>query len=122
VTVFAAIDHSPPDFVGTPHRQERRRFEPRWSRPAIAAGLQLHHDHGSVYVSDDFQNEISFRGMESSPAIVRQPEGNGCIEPLRFAPLKSSFCGSDASAISRNTGHSGRSSEIVTTIMGFCIA
>ena len=46
----------------------------------IAAGLWLRHDHGSVYMSDDFQKEIRFLGMESSPSFVRQPEGNGCIE------------------------------------------
>src|SRR5439155_9404236 len=45
-----------------------------------AVGLRLRHDHGSVYMSKDFQNEIRFLGMESSPAYVRQPEGNGCIE------------------------------------------
>jgi transposase InsO family protein len=31
-------------------------------------------------MSDDFQSEIKFLGIESSPAFVRQPEGNGCIE------------------------------------------
>ena len=41
---------------------------------------RLRHDHGSVYMSDDFQKEIRFLGMESSPSFVRQPEGNGCIE------------------------------------------
>jgi len=38
-------------------------------------------------MSDDFQNEIRFVGMESSPSYVRQPEGNGCIERL-FPTLK----------------------------------
>src|SRR5204863_1969832 len=52
-----------------------------------AVGLRLRHDHGSVYMSDDFQNEIRFLGMESSPAFVRQPEGNGCIERF-FRTLK----------------------------------
>ena len=32
------------------------------------------HDHGSQYMSDDFQAEIAFLGMESSPSFVRQPE------------------------------------------------
>ena len=32
------------------------------------------------YTSYDFQDEISFLGIESSPSFVRQPEGNGCIE------------------------------------------
>jgi putative transposase len=31
-------------------------------------------------MTDDFQKEIRFLGMESSPSFVRQPEGNGCIE------------------------------------------
>jgi putative transposase len=52
-----------------------------------AAGLQLRHDHGSVYMSNDFQTEIKFVGIESSPAFVRQPEGNGCIERF-FRTLK----------------------------------
>ena len=38
-------------------------------------------------MSDDFQNEIRFLGIESSPAFVRQPEGNGCIERF-FRTLK----------------------------------
>lgn len=38
-------------------------------------------------MSDDFQREIRFLGMESSPAFVRQPEGNGCIERF-FRTLK----------------------------------
>ena len=45
-----------------------------------AAGLQLRHDHGSQYVSHHFQAEICFLGIESSPAFVREPEGNGCAE------------------------------------------
>ena len=40
-----------------------------------ATGLQLRHDHGSQFMSDDFQNEIRFLGIESSPAFVREPEG-----------------------------------------------
>ena len=31
-------------------------------------------------MSDDFQNKLAFLGIESSPAFVREPEGNGCIE------------------------------------------
>ncbi len=29
---------------------------------------------------DDFQNELEFLGLESSPAFVREPEGNGFTE------------------------------------------
>ena len=38
-------------------------------------------------MSDDFQNEIRFLGIVSSPAFVREPEGNGCIERF-FKTLK----------------------------------
>jgi putative transposase len=31
-------------------------------------------------VSHHFQAEVRFLGIESSPAFVRQPEGNGCAE------------------------------------------
>jgi len=46
----------------------------------VATGLFLRHDHGSQYMSDDFQAEIRFLGIESTPAFVRAPEGNGCAE------------------------------------------
>ena len=38
-------------------------------------------------MSGDFQNERAFPGVESSPAFVREPEGNGCIERF-FRTLK----------------------------------
>ena len=47
---------------------------------AIAGGLELRHDHGSQFVADDFQREVAFLGIASSPAFVREPEGNGCVE------------------------------------------
>jgi transposase InsO family protein len=31
-------------------------------------------------MSDDFQQELSFLGMTSSPSFVREPEGNGVAE------------------------------------------
>ena len=43
-------------------------------------GLTLRHDHGSQYLSDAFQSELAFLGIESSPAFVRAPQGNGCAE------------------------------------------
>ena len=99
VTIFAAIDHCTAECVGIHAVKKATRFEAiepirqgirehcgAFSR-GCAAGLCLRHDHGSVYMSDDFQNEIRFLGMESSPAFVRQPEGNGCIERF-FRTLK----------------------------------
>jgi transposase InsO family protein len=46
----------------------------------VAKGLKLRHDNGSQYVAHDFQDEIDFLGIESSPSFVRAPEGNGCAE------------------------------------------
>ncbi len=46
----------------------------------VASGLRLRHDHGSNYLADDFQREIKFFGIESSPSFVREPEGNGVAE------------------------------------------
>ena len=42
---------------------------------AIARGLAV-----SQYMSHHFQKEIAFLGIESSPAFVWAPEGNGCAE------------------------------------------
>jgi transposase InsO family protein len=47
---------------------------------AIAASLALRHDHGLQGMSDAFQGELTFLGIESSPAFVWAPEGNGCAE------------------------------------------
>jgi putative transposase len=99
VTVFAAIDHYSADCVGIHVVKKATRFEALEPiRQGVrehfgtfsagsAAGLRLRHDHGSVYISDDFQTEIKFIGIESSPSFVRQPEGNGCIERF-FRTLK----------------------------------
>jgi transposase InsO family protein len=99
VTVFAAIDHCTADCVGIhavkkasrfealePIRQGVREYFGVFSAGA-AEGLKLRQDHGSVYMSDDFQSEVKFLGIEPSPAFVRQPEGNGCIERF-FRTLK----------------------------------
>lgn len=40
----------------------------------------MRHGNGSQYVSRHLQTELTFLGIESSPPIVRSPEGNGCIE------------------------------------------
>jgi transposase InsO family protein len=45
-----------------------------------ATGLSIRHDHGSAYMSDGFQRELSYPGITSSPSFVREPEGNGAAE------------------------------------------
>jgi putative transposase len=90
--VFVAVDHGSAECVGVhasgradrfqalqPLRQAMRERFGGFAKGA-AAGLQLRHDHGSQYVSHDFQAELRFLGIESSPAFVREPEGNGCAE------------------------------------------
>ena len=90
--VFVAVDHCSAECVGVHASRSADRFEAlepvrqavreRFGAFAkgIAAGLRLRHDHGSQYVSPHFQGEIRFLGVESSPAFVREPEGNGCAE------------------------------------------
>jgi transposase InsO family protein len=92
VTVFAAIDHCTAECVGIhaaksatrwealePIRQGVRRSFGAYGE-GVATGLKLRHDHGSQYMSDAFQRELLFLGIEASPSFVRAPEGNGCIE------------------------------------------
>ena len=50
------------------------------SAQAWPTGCDLRHDHGSNYLADDFQQEVAFFGIESSPSFVREPEGNGVAE------------------------------------------
>ena len=52
----------------------------RIHRARLARGLKLRHDHGSNYMSGDFQDEIECLGIEASPSFVREPEGNGVAE------------------------------------------
>jgi len=53
----------------------------------VAGGRKMHHDHGSPYMRDDWHAELRCLGSVSSPAFVRQPEGNGSVERF-FRTLK----------------------------------
>ena len=90
--VFVAVDHCSAECVGLhaarratrfealePIRQGVRRCFGAFGK-AVARGLAVRHDHGSQYMSDHFQKELAFLGVESSPAFIRSPEGNGCAE------------------------------------------
>jgi transposase InsO family protein len=90
--IFFAVDHCSMECVGIhtakrgtrfealePIRQGMREYFGAFGK-GVAAGLALRHDHGSQYVSDVFQEEVRFLGITSSPAYVREPEGNGCAE------------------------------------------
>jgi transposase InsO family protein len=90
--VFVAVDHCSAECVGIhaaehatrfealePLRQGVRRHFGGFAKD-VAQGLAVRHDHGSQYMAHDFQRELRFLGIESSPAFVRAPEGNGCAE------------------------------------------
>src|SRR2546423_1298305 len=52
------------------------RSAERRSPAASPCGMTMDRE----YMSHHFQKEIAFLGIESSPAFVRAPEGNGCAE------------------------------------------
>jgi transposase InsO family protein len=92
VTVFVVVDHATHEGLGIHAAKIGNRFEAleplrqaiRMAygefREDVALGLKLRHDHGSQFMSDDYQSELRFLGITSSPAFVRAPEGNGCAE------------------------------------------
>jgi transposase InsO family protein len=91
-TVFVAVDHCTAEGVGIHAARKGTRFEALEPlrqglrthfggyAAQVAAGLTVRHDHGSQYMSDLFQDELRFLGITSSPAFVREPQGNGCAE------------------------------------------
>src|SRR5262249_36597816 len=92
VCAFVAVDHCTSECVGIHASRSGNRFEALEPLrqgvrehfggfdAGIARGLSLRHDHGSAYMSDDFQRELTLLGMTSSPSFVREPEGNGVAE------------------------------------------
>ena len=90
--VFVAVDHCTTECLGLHAAKSGSRFEAlepirqgvhdRFGPigKGVARGLRLRHDHGSNYLADDFQREVAFFGIESSPSFVREPEGNGVAE------------------------------------------
>ena len=91
-SIFLTVDHCSTECVGIHAARRATRFEAleplRQAVRAcfgtfaegVAGGLELRHDHGSQFVADDYQRELAFLGIASSPAFVREPEGNGCVE------------------------------------------
>ena len=92
--VFVAVDHCATECIGLHAAKRGNRFEAlepirqgireRFGgiSEGVAQGLRLRHDHGSNYLADDFQQEVAFFGIESSPSFVREPEGNGVAERI----------------------------------------
>ena len=90
--MFIAVDHCSAACVGIHAAARTTRFEalepiPQGGRRHFggmardsARSLAVRHDHGSPSMSDHFQKELAFLGIDSSPAFLRSPEGNGCAE------------------------------------------
>ena len=91
-SIFVTVDHCSTECLGIHAARRATRFEALEPlrqgvracfgafAEGIAGGLKLRHDHGSQFVADDYQRELAFLGIASSPAFVREPEGNGCVE------------------------------------------
>lgn len=90
--VFVAVEHANSEIVGIHAARSANRFEALEPvrqavtrcfgsiAPSVARGLKLRHDHGSNYMSMDFQAEIRCLGIEASPSFIREREGNGVAE------------------------------------------
>ena len=99
VTVFAAVDHCTAECGGIHAAKRATRFEAletlrqgvhphfRGLQAGAAEAVRLRHGHVSQCLTDDFQKELASLGIESSPAFVCKPEGNGCIKRF-FRTLK----------------------------------
>lgn len=91
-TIFAVVDHCTAECIGIHATQRGTRFEALEPlrqgikehfgsyEKNVAEGLAVRHDHGSQFLSRHYQGELAFLGIAASPAFVREPEGNGCVE------------------------------------------
>ena len=108
--VFVAVEHANSEVIGIHASRSANRFEALEPvrqgvhrcfgaiAPGVARGLKLRHDHGSNYMSGDFQDEIECLGIEASPAerFIRTLKENllwvrtfDTIEELRAALAES---------------------------------
>ena len=89
---FGAIDHCVSDVVGwhvakkgdrwaalEPIRQGVQAYMDGYA-PRIALGLGLRHDWGPQYTAHQFQGELRWLGIRSTPSYVGEPECNGVAE------------------------------------------
>jgi hypothetical protein len=95
-SIFVTVDQRSTECVGIHAARRATRFEALellrqgvracfgGFAAGVAGGLELRHDRGSQFVADDYQGELAFLGNASSPAFVREPEGNGCALVLHF--------------------------------------
>ena len=90
--IFFVVDHCTSECMGIhasasgsrqealePLRQGVRRAFGTYDQQA-ADGLALRHDHGSQFMSHDYQRELAFLGIRTTPSFVAEPECNGVAE------------------------------------------
>lgn len=129
VTIFAAIDHCTAECLGIHAVKKAHRFEALEPiRQAVreqfgsfsagaAARVRLRHDHGSVYMSEDFQNEVrSLAWNPHRPTSASQKETGASSDSS--APSKNSCSGLRPLATSRNFVRRLPNSATATTITG----
>jgi len=93
-SIFVVVDHYSQEILGIHAALIGNRFEALESiRQAIRTtgrrygalclpSLVLRHDNGSQYISRDFQNELRYLGIKSSPSFPYEPQCNGCSERM----------------------------------------
>ncbi len=62
------------------------------NREATFDRIAVRHDHRLQYMVHHFQHELAVLGIESSPAFVRAPEGNGCAGRFIGMPTEDLRC------------------------------
>ena len=93
-SIFVVLDHFTSEILGIHAAMIGNRFEAiEAMRQAVRTtgraygenclpGLVLRHDNGSQYISRDFQNELKYLGIISSPSFPYEPQCNGCSERM----------------------------------------
>jgi hypothetical protein len=84
-TAFVVVEPANSEVVGIHASRSANRFEALEPvrqgvhrcfgaiAPGVAHGLKLRHDHGSNYMSGDFQDEFECLGIEASPRSCESP-------------------------------------------------
>ena len=92
VWLFSAVEHWSAECVGWQVVKQGSRYAALQPiamglhdiyggiQTGVARGLSLRMDHGSQYLSDHFQNQVKYWGIQPSFAFVSEPETNGVAE------------------------------------------
>ena len=87
------------------------------SRADAARGVELRHDHGSQYLTDNFQGKSRVHGFTPSFAFVGEPQTNGVVERFNRT-VKEQIIHARPSKIGRNSPPPSPPSPISITANG----